>query len=145
MFAVETQQPHRIVLYETLATAQQALAQTALQWARNEVGERNVQNGLCSSRPLSEYPDGLCLHYTMVPGEKTILATRKHTVAGWLSTNIEYTLLNQFTMLPAEIGTTVSHHHQKPTILEQRGGTMTYEAVLDELRETLLTRRKFIA
>ena len=143
MFAVETHQPHRIVLYETLSSAQRGLAQQAREWACKEVGEKHVHEALDQQRQLADYPDGLILHYEETPGEKTVCATRKQTLHGWWSSpTIEYTPLNRFSMLPAEVAEGTRAALPTPTVMEQRGGSMDYEDVLKELRETLERRRK---
>ena len=145
MFAVETQQPHRIVLYESLTRAQAGLMQTAREWASKEVGEKNVHE-VDTRRALADYPDGILLHHEETPGERTVVATRKQTQAGWFYAQgaVELSAVNRFTLLPAELAERPALTQVLPSVLQNRGGAMSYDEVLDELRATLERRRRRI-
>jgi hypothetical protein len=143
MFAVETQQPHRIVLYESLARAQTGLMQAAREWASKEVGEKNVHE-VDARRTLADYPDGILLHHEETPGERTVVVTRKQTQAGWFYAQgaVELSAVNRFTLLPAELAERPTITQVLPSVMQSRGGAMSYDEVLDELRATLERRRR---
>ena len=148
MFAVLTHQPRRVALFNSLADAERGLVAIALDWAHREVGVKNVHSALENGRALAEFPDGLCLQYEEMPGERSIVAIQKRTVAGWFGANsIDYDRRNQFSLLPAELPNPTFDAElpivrPTPTVLQTRGGTMSYATVLAELRDALTHRRR---
>lgn len=146
MFAVLIHQPRRVVLYQTLADAERGMVQLAIDWANREVGAKNVHSALENGRPLAEFPDGLCLQYEEMPGERSIVAMQKRTLSGWFQNSAEYDRRNQFSLVMAELGAEPSAPVARPTpaVLQTRGGSMTYAEVLCELREELRRRRRVL-
>jgi hypothetical protein len=146
MFAVLTHQPRRVALFHSLADAERGLVAIATDWANREVGAKHVHSALENGRALAEFPDGLCLQREELAGERSIVAVQKRTLAGWLSSSVEYDRRNQFSLLPVELPETdfpldLPLARPTPTVLQSRGGSMSYAAVLAELRDTLTRRR----
>ena len=143
MFAVLTHQPRRVALFHSLADAERGLVAIATDWANREVGAKHVHSALENGRALAEFPDGLCLQREELAGERSIVAVQKRTLAGWLSSSVEYDRRNQFSLLPVELPDALDLPLARatPTVLQSRGGSMSYTAVLAELRDTLTRRR----
>lgn len=147
MFAVLEHQPRRIALFNSLQEAERGLVSLATEWANREVGAKNVHSALENGRPLAEFPDGLCLQYEEMPGERMIVAIQKRSVQGWLGTSVEYDRRNQFSLLPAQLADQINDLpiiRPRPAVLQTRGGSMSYAEVLTELRDTLVHRRAAI-
>lgn len=147
MFAVLTHQPRRVALFNSLADAERGLVAIAFDWAHREVGVKNVHSALENGRALAEFPDGLCLQYEEMPGERSIVAIQKRTLAGWFQNSPEYDKRNQFSLLPAQAPQELDElpaTRPTPSVLQTRGGSMSYAEVLAELRDTLSRRRSAI-